>query len=91
LLTRRVVADLGKLARIRAGRAGRQPAPGPDCTPRERKILTLLGQSRSTEQIAAELKISPATVRNHIRNILRKTRAHSRLEAVLHAIRNGVI
>jgi PAS domain S-box-containing protein len=93
LLAGRIVADLGKLARIRAGRAGRQPAPapGPDCTPRERKILTLLSQSRSTEQVAAELKISPATVRNHIRNILRKTRAHSRLEAVLHAIRNGII
>lgn len=93
LLTQRILADIGKLARRRAGRAGRQPAPapGPDCTPRERKILALLGQSRSTEQIATELKISPATVRNHIRNILHKTRAHSRLEAVLHAIRNGII
>jgi len=37
------------------------------------------------------LKVSPATVRNHIRNILRKTRAHSRLEALLHGIRNGII
>ena len=53
--------------------------------------MTLLSQSRSTGQIAAELKISPATVRNHIRNTLRETRAHSRLEAVLHAIRNGII
>lgn len=93
LLTRRIVTDLGKLARVRAGWGGRQaaPAPGPDCTPRERRILALLSQSRSTEQIATELKISPATVRNHIRNILHKTRAHTRLEAVLHAIRNGII
>jgi DNA-binding CsgD family transcriptional regulator len=64
---------------------------GNNCTPRERKILTLLSQSRSTEQLAGELKISPATVRNHIRNILRKTRAHSRLEAVLHAIWSGIM
>jgi len=93
LLTQRILADVGRLVRIRAGRAPRQPAPapGPDCTPRERKILALLSQSRNTEQIAAELKISPATVRNHIRNVLHKTRAHSRLEAVLHAIRNGII
>ncbi len=93
LLARRILADVGKLARLRPGRATRHvaAAPGPACTPRERKILVLLSRSRGTRQIAAELGISPATVRNHIRNILHKTRAHSRLEAVLHAIHNGLL
>lgn len=93
LLTHRILADVGKLARLRAGRPARQAAaaPGPACTPRERKILVLLSRGHGTHQMAAELRISPATVRNHIRNILRKTRAHSRLEAVLHAIHNGLL
>lgn len=93
VLTQRIVQDVAQLTRLRARstRGGAESSPGPACTPRERRILALLSQSRSTEQIAAELRISPATVRNHIRNILHKTHAHSRLEAVLHAIRNRVI
>jgi PAS domain S-box-containing protein len=93
LLTQNIVESVGKLARVRARRAVRQAeaVPGQACTVRERKILGLLSHSRSTEQIAAQLGISPATVRNHVRNIMRKLRAHSRLEAVMHAIRRGII
>jgi PAS domain S-box-containing protein len=59
------------------------PAPlDPRLTPRQGEVLRLLGQGRSTDQIADELKVTRNTVRNHIRQVLRATGATSRLEAV---------
>ena len=57
-------------------------APHPHLTPRQAQILRLLEQGRSTKQIAQELHLSVATVRNHIRNLFRTLGVHSRLEAV---------
>ena len=54
-------------------------------TKRERQVLALLGQGLSTKEIARQLTISEATVRNHIQNILNKLGLHSRLEAALYA------
>ena len=51
-------------------------------TPRQAEILRLLEHGRSTPQIAEELHLSLATVRNHIRHMLRALGVHSRLEAV---------
>jgi DNA-binding CsgD family transcriptional regulator len=56
--------------------------PHPSLTPRQGQVLNLLERGRSTEQIAAELHLSTETVRNHIRRLLRRLGAHSRLEAV---------
>ena len=50
-----------------------------DLTDREHEILTHLAQGFSTDDIARSLSISPATTRNHIRNILQKFQVHSRL------------
>jgi DNA-binding CsgD family transcriptional regulator len=50
---------------------------------RESEVLHALSCGRSTDAIAAHLFISPVTVRNHVRSILRKLRVHSRLDAVL--------
>jgi len=58
------------------------PPPHPGLTPRQRDVLQLLERGRSTDQIAKELHLSPETVRNHIRGILRNLGVHSRLEAV---------
>jgi PAS domain S-box-containing protein len=58
------------------------PLPHPRLTPRQVEVLRLLGQGRSTEQIAGELHLSSDTVRNHIRHILKALDAHTRLEAV---------
>ncbi|NIO57827.1 MAG: PAS domain-containing protein [Acidobacteria bacterium] len=52
-------------------------------TRREREILRALAAGESTNDIAAGLFISVATVRNHIRSILSKLEVGSRLEAVL--------
>lgn len=65
--------------------------PGTYLTHREREVLSLLAQGLKTGAIAQSLSISPSTVRNHIRKILQKLNVHSRLEAVVYAIKNGLV
>ncbi len=60
-------------------------------TRRESEVLQLLAAGHGTSGIADLLFISPHTVRNHIRAILGKLKAHSRLEAVSLAQRRGLI
>lgn len=62
--------------------------PGFQLTPRQAEVLGLLERGRTTRQIAEQLHVSPETVRNHVKHILRAIGAHSRLEAV--AIANSV-
>ncbi len=62
-----------------------------DLTARELEILQLLAQGSSTGSMVEELVLSVHTVRNHIRNILVKLHAQSRLEAVVIATRQGLI
>jgi PAS domain S-box-containing protein len=69
---------------VRATSAGR-------LTPRQTEVLRLLGDGASTDQIAASLHLSKETVRNHVRHILRALGAHSRLEAVAFAHRQGLL
>jgi DNA-binding CsgD family transcriptional regulator len=59
-------------------------------TPRQTEILMLIANGMSTAQIAESLHLSRETVRNHVRNILRELRVHSRVEAVAHAYRDGL-
>ena len=75
------------VTRVRPARA----ALGDDLTDRELEVLQLLVSGRSTTEIVDELVLSTHTVRNHIRNILNKLQAHSRLEAVAIAIRIGIV
>ncbi len=60
-------------------------------TPREIQILQLMAEGRSSEQIAAELRMSPHTLRTHTQNILTKLGVHSKLEALVFAIRHGKV
>jgi len=70
----------------------REPPPdAPHLTPRQAEVLRHLAVGASTEQIAQELNISVETVRNHIRAVLRKLGARSRLEAVAKARSQGLI
>jgi DNA-binding CsgD family transcriptional regulator len=68
-----------------------QPAVQTALTPRQDQVLQLLAEGGSTEQIAAELHLTTETVRNHIRHLLKALGAHSRLEAVVVARRQGLI
>ena len=57
----------------------------PELSEREREVLNLLAQDYSNADIAAELVISPKTVRNHVSNILSKLQVADRLEAASRA------
>ena len=60
-------------------------------TSREVEVLKNLAKGHSTRAIADQLNISSATVKNHIKHILTKFDAHTRLEAIRHAESAGVI
>ena len=63
----------------------------PSLTGREIEILHEVAEGRTSREIADKLYISENTVKNHIRNILDKTGLGSRHDAVLFAIRQGII
>jgi two-component system nitrate/nitrite response regulator NarL len=54
-------------------------------TPRERQILALMTEGKDNREIARELSISYTTVRSHVRHLLSKMGARSKLEAVVRA------
>jgi DNA-binding NarL/FixJ family response regulator len=58
---------------------------------RETQVLQLLAQGLGVDEIAEQLQIMPATVRNHIANTLTKLGVHSQLEAVITAFRLGLV
>jgi DNA-binding NarL/FixJ family response regulator len=60
-------------------------------TPREIEILTLLASGLANKQIAHRVKISDKTVRNHISNIYEKVKVVDRSQAVLYAVRKGLV
>ena len=60
-------------------------------TPREREILQLLAEGLDSHGIAERLYICLRTERNHMTNILAKLGAHSRLQALVFAVRHGVV
>jgi DNA-binding NarL/FixJ family response regulator len=70
----------------------RPSAPaGETLTARETEVLQLLAEGLPTDEMAARLYLSVNTVRNHVHSVLRKLGVHSRLEAVAHGIRRGLI
>jgi DNA-binding NarL/FixJ family response regulator len=75
------------LSRLRADRA----EPAPELTAREREILQLIAEGLTNAAIARRLFISVNTVRNHVQSLLAKLGAHSKLEALSVAVREGLI
>jgi two-component system NarL family response regulator len=67
------------------------PMPAPKLTDREMEVLRLVAQGMNNRDIAKALFISENTVKNHIRNILEKLHLHSRMEAVVYAVREKMI
>ena len=63
----------------------------PPLTERELEVIRALAQGMSDRQIARTLDISEKTVRNHTSNIYRKLHIFDRTQAVIYAIREGVI
>jgi DNA-binding CsgD family transcriptional regulator len=60
-------------------------APQRELTPRQAEALRLLAHGRSTAQMADAMGVSVDTVRNHVRDLLKRLGVHSRLEAVVRA------
>jgi DNA-binding NarL/FixJ family response regulator len=60
-------------------------------TDRELQVLRLVATGMNNRDIAAELFISENTVKNHVRNILEKLQLHSRMEAVMYAVREKLL
>jgi DNA-binding NarL/FixJ family response regulator len=69
----------------------RPQLPAPRLTDREMEVLRLVAQGMNNRDIAKALFISENTVKNHIRNILEKLHLHSRMEAVVYAVREKLI
>ena len=60
-----------------------QRAASPHLTPRQLDVLRRLAAGQSTDAMAGALGVSKETVRNHVRGLLGRLDAHSRLEAVM--------
>jgi DNA-binding CsgD family transcriptional regulator len=65
--------------------------PHPRLTRREEEVLRLISDGAGTREIADTLSISLNTVRTHVRNLLHKMHARSRLEAVVRALQTGLL
>ena len=73
-------------------RLSRQPRHlGADLTAREQEMLALLAEGLSNGAIAERLTVSVYTVRNHVTNLSAKLGAHSKLEALAIAVREGLL
>ncbi|TNM42748.1 response regulator transcription factor [Nocardioides albidus] len=69
----------------------RASGPALKLTDRELEVLRSVARGLSNRDVAAQLAISENTVKNHVRNILEKLQLHSRMEAVMYAVRAKLV
>jgi DNA-binding NarL/FixJ family response regulator len=88
-----IAPDLAQkmLTTFEGGRLGGSAHLAPPLTERELEVIKALAQGMSDRQIARSLGISEKTVRNHTSNIYRKLHIFDRTQAVIYAVREGVI
>jgi DNA-binding NarL/FixJ family response regulator len=72
-------------------RPERENVPGLRLTDRELEVLRLVAKGMNNREIARQLFISENTVKNHVRNILEKLQLHSRMEAVMYAVKEKLL
>ena len=65
--------------------------PAPQLSPRERLILCCLIEGASNKSIARKMDIAEATVKVHVKAILRKIRVHNRTQAAIWGMNNGCV
>jgi DNA-binding NarL/FixJ family response regulator len=87
----KLLSEFATLARRDAEEEPAKHAPAPKLTDREMEVLRLVARGMNNRDIAKELFISENTVKNHVRNILEKLQIHSRMEAVMIAVREKLI
>jgi DNA-binding NarL/FixJ family response regulator len=69
----------------------RATAQVPQLSPREREIMHLMAEGGTADAIGLELGVSVATVRTHVRNVIRKLQARNRVHAIALALERGEI
>jgi DNA-binding NarL/FixJ family response regulator len=82
---------LNEFAAMARKDAQREQAPAPRLTEREMQVLGHVAKGLNNRDIAQQLFISENTVKNHVRNILEKLHLHSRMEAVVYAVREKLL
>lgn len=60
-------------------------------TPQEKKILHLMASGKNSAEVTAEVQISMRTLRNHISNVNQKLHTTNRIEAIVQALKRGLI
>ncbi len=97
-ITERKTAELLTNKMMRMARDLVGGGAGPDAlppisqiTPQEIRVLSLLATGKTTTEITAELGIGMSTLRNHISNVNHKLQTTSRIEAVVQALKRGLI
>jgi DNA-binding NarL/FixJ family response regulator len=85
-----VIEALRYLTRVRESNREAQLAID-RLTPREREVLQALAEGSSDKEIAQQLHVGVGTVHTHVANILSKLEVSSRLQALVFAVRHGVV
>ena len=85
--TARIIKELREPARGET----QNPKTGEQLTNREIEVLELMVQGLSNKQIGDALSITGRTVKNHVSNILAKLHLQNRVQAVVHAVREGLV
>jgi len=60
-------------------------------TPREREVIQLVAEGKTTKEIATALNLSVKTAETHRTNLMRKLDLHSIADLTLYAVRNGIV
>jgi DNA-binding NarL/FixJ family response regulator len=81
------LVDLVRIQRLDRGDGSKLAS----LTRREREVLALLADGRTTGEVAVALSISVMTVQSHVKNVLAKLGVHSKVEAIRSAWRAGAI
>jgi two-component system nitrate/nitrite response regulator NarL len=83
------------LAKVMAGalrkNSGLELSEQPELTPRETTILKIIAEGKTNKDIARALNITEATVKVHVKNLLKKLSLRSRVEAALWAVRHKMV
>jgi len=85
-MTRRLVADYLKQAK-----SGEDKDIYDTLTEREKEVLRLIADGKTTAHIAEALQLSPHTVRSHRENLMKKLNLHSKTELIKYALRRGFL
>lgn len=80
-----------KVVPVLLGRREAENQPDPSLTPRERAILTCIGEGLSNREIAERLALSVGTVKNHTSQILDKLELRDRTQLAIYAIKHHLV